>query len=684
MRKHYVPMLATLRLGLLLVALLGAFSARSQNACPSPLPRDCPVPFRVVDVGTNLEVTTLLVGCPVRFVQNCGRATDPSLLYYQVLKGTNTLPDNCYPNTKAGVTTYTPTAADVGPITVFELSNLSSGGIAYIRNYQVVDATPPAFTVTACAGNTALITIADRLYTQYTIQVNGGATQPLTGRQPQLVSINPNVANTFVLTGRFSNSTCGVSSTQTATLAAAQTPVLTRLTRSGNAAAGGPALLEFTQVPAGYNYYLQIENPSAPGTYRRVAAVLVAGGSSTASFTLDPAAPGRYRLRRTDACLSPDSAASNPAITVGLTGASTNNRVNLTFTPYDPAAVASYTLTRSDGLVIPPLPGSATGYADAAVVCGTTYTYRLTATLVGGGQSISNSASVLTQSTLPPPAPLVVASFDVRNRVVVTASPAQGSAFAAGGQVVIRRQAAGANPISYPPFPTGKAGVPSRTVRDSTALAMLLASPPCYSATLRDTCGNVSVPSASSCPALLTATAADPEGLTAQLRWSAFQGPAGAGATYRVLTIAADGTVLATSAPTTSLTYFDPTPPADVQVLRYRIEASGAGLPASTISYSNVASIVRRPRLTVPTAFTPNGDGLNDVLELKGRYLQNFTFIIVDRNGQQVFRSTDRTQTWDGTINGHAPVNGAYVWRLDLQGEDGQTLRQTGTVTILK
>jgi gliding motility-associated-like protein len=686
MRKHYVPMLATLRLGLLLAALLGAFAARSQNSCPSPLPTGCPEPFRVVDAGTNQEVTTLLVGCPVRFVQNCGRATDPSLLYYQVLKGTNTLPKDCYPNTTAGVTTYTPTAADVGPVTVFELSNLSSGGIAYIRNYQVIDATLPSFTVTACAGNTALITVTDRLYTQYTIQVNGGAAQPLVGRQPQLVTINPNMANTFVLTGRLTNSTCGVSSTQTATIAAAQTPVLTRLTRSGTAAAGGPALLEFTQVPAGYNYYLQVENPSAPGTYRRVAAVPVAGGSNTASFTLDPAAPGRYRLRRTDACLSPDSAASNPAITVGLTGASTNNKIDLTFRPYAQSAVAGYTLTRSDGVVIPPLPGSATGYSDAAVVCGNTYTYRLTATLVGGGQAISNSASVLTQSTLPPPAPLVVASFDVRNRVVVTASPAQGAAFAAGGQVVISRQAAGATPVAYPVFLTGKSGVPSRTVRDSTALATLLASPPCYSATLRDTCGNVSAPSASSCPALLTATAADPEGLTAQLRWSAFQGPGSpaASVSYRVLTIAADGTVLATSMPTTGLTYFDPTPPADVQVLRYRIEASGAGLPAGTFSYSNVASIVRRPRLTVPTAFTPNGDGLNDVLELKGRYLQNFTFIIVDRNGQQVFRSTDRTQTWDGTINGHAPVNGAYVWRLDLQGEDGQTLRQTGTVTILK
>jgi gliding motility-associated-like protein len=118
--------------------------------------------------------------------------------------------------------------------------------------------------------------------------------------------------------------------------------------------------------------------------------------------------------------------------------------------------------------------------------------------------------------------------------------------------------------------------------------------------------------------------------------------------------------------------------------LRYRVVASGAGLPVGTLSYSNVGTLTRRPRLVMPTAFTPNGDGLNDVLELKGRYLQNFTFIVVDRNGQEVFRSTDRAKTWDGSINGHAPVNAAYVWRFDLLGEDNQPLRQTGTITILK
>jgi gliding motility-associated-like protein len=179
--------------------------------------------------------------------------------------------------------------------------------------------------------------------------------------------------------------------------------------------------------------------------------------------------------------------------------------------------------------------------------------------------------------------------------------------------------------------------------------------------------------------------AADPEGLTARLSWSAFRGPSGAaGVSYRVLTLAPDGTVLATSAALTGLSYLDANPPADRQILRYRVQASGGGLPAGTVSYSNVASLVRQPRLIVPNAFTPNGDGLNDVLELKGRYLSGFTFVIVDRNGQEAFRATDRSQTWDGTIRGHAPVNAAYVWRFTQRDETGQDFSQTGTVTILK
>nr|WP_277881357.1 gliding motility-associated C-terminal domain-containing protein [Hymenobacter cyanobacteriorum] len=101
-------------------------------------------------------------------------------------------------------------------------------------------------------------------------------------------------------------------------------------------------------------------------------------------------------------------------------------------------------------------------------------------------------------------------------------------------------------------------------------------------------------------------------------------------------------------------------------------------------SYSNVASVTRQPSLTIPTAFTPNGDGLNDVLEVKGRFLGNYTFVVVDRNGQEVFRGTQRSDVWDGRIAGRAPVLGSYVWRFQQPSDDGQPFVRSGAVTILK
>jgi gliding motility-associated-like protein len=667
----------------LLALVLGPLAARAQNACPTPPPATCPLPFTVVDAGTGQEVTVLQVGCPVRFVQNCGRVTLPALLYYQVLKGSNTVPPSCLPTTQAGVTTYTPTLADVGPVTVFELSNptppSTSGGLAYIRNYTVINPAPPTFTVAACANGTALVTVTNPIYSSYSVQVNGGAPQPLTS--PQQVAITPGTATIFVVTGN-PGSSCPQSATQTVTLPVAQAPVFTRLTRTGTTPSGGAAQFEFDQVAAGFTYTLQTAATGQP--YQNVAPVSVAAGATTATFTLSSAPDGLYRLLRTDACGNAE--ASNTVATLTLSGTAANGRNSLTFGPYGGAAVTNYALTRVSGLGVPVI-STATSYDDAQVQCGTAYTYRISTSMAGGGQTISNTVALTAQSTTPPPAPLVMASFDLRNAVVVTATPGTGTAFGPGGQVVISRQAGGAAPVAYAPLRTGAAGAASRAVRDSTtALTAFLAAPPCYSAVVRDTCGNVSAASPSSCPALLTVESADPEGQTARLRWSAFQGPGSPAApvAYRVITLAADGTVLATSAFITGLTYLDLTPPTDRQILRYRIEASGGGLPAGTASYSNVGSLTRRPRLVVPTAFTPNGDGLNDILELKGRYLQNFTFIVIDRNGQEVFRATDRTQTWDGTLNGHAPVNAAYVWRFDLRGEDGLPLRQTGTITILK
>jgi gliding motility-associated-like protein len=658
-------------LGWLLLGPAGRVAAQCTINAPP-----CTTPFVAIDVATEQPVQALCVGRAVRFELGCGRTVAASLLYYNALPGTNTTPANC-DFTPAQLANNTFTPATAGPVTISELANPAPGsgggvGTVYVRNFQVFATTAPAFTLVPCLNNTVALTIASGGgYDQYFAQANGGAlVGPLSAGTT--VTLPAPAGASVTVVGRYlANGLCSGQATQTiAALAAPQTPVLGRLTVSG--ALPGAISLDVSSLPAGYLYDLQRADAGSPSGFRRVQAV--AAGSST--LTLAGAPAGLYRLGRRDVCRT-DSAFSAPVPTLVLSGTSLNNLNTLTWQAGGP--VASYTLLRN-GTALATLPATATSYPDAAVTCGTRYTYRLQATTTSGSTTIANEVAVQTISALAPPPPLLNASFDLRNRLTLTAGLASGAALPAAGQLLYSRQGGPAS-LDFAAVPTA-----TDTLRDPADVTALIAAPACYTVRLQDVCGNGSAASPATCPSLLRVEAADPEGLTARLSWSAFQGPGGAtaGVSYRVLTLSPTGAVLATSAAFSGLSYLDPAPPTTFQVLRYRVQASGGGLPAGTVSYSNVASLARQPRLIVPNAFTPNGDGLNDVLELKGRYLNGFTFVVIDRNGQEVFRATDRSQTWDGTIRGHAPVNAAYVWRFTLRDEAGQEFRQTGTVTILK
>jgi gliding motility-associated-like protein len=87
----------------------------------------------------------------------------------------------------------------------------------------------------------------------------------------------------------------------------------------------------------------------------------------------------------------------------------------------------------------------------------------------------------------------------------------------------------------------------------------------------------------------------------------------------------------------------------------------------------------------VPTAFTPNGNGLND--QLLPRYVGikklNY-FTIYNRWGQVVFNTTDTRKGWDGTLNGKAVATGAYVWMLHAEDIASKVYRMKGTFTLIR
>lgn len=89
-----------------------------------------------------------------------------------------------------------------------------------------------------------------------------------------------------------------------------------------------------------------------------------------------------------------------------------------------------------------------------------------------------------------------------------------------------------------------------------------------------------------------------------------------------------------------------------------------------------------------PNAFTPNGDGLNDIFKPVGIYITNYHLQIFDRAGRAVFYSSDPEQGWDGSIDGNPAQEGVYVWICSFTHDYGDNLARDlnlkGTVTLIR
>jgi gliding motility-associated-like protein len=87
----------------------------------------------------------------------------------------------------------------------------------------------------------------------------------------------------------------------------------------------------------------------------------------------------------------------------------------------------------------------------------------------------------------------------------------------------------------------------------------------------------------------------------------------------------------------------------------------------------------------MPTAFSPNNDGRNELCRprLFGRIVK-YHFILYNRWGQKVFDSTDPTRAWDGRINGRPAETGTYVWSCLYQLENRGGELKKGTVLLVR
>ncbi|MBL7918598.1 MAG: gliding motility-associated C-terminal domain-containing protein [Bacteroidia bacterium] len=86
----------------------------------------------------------------------------------------------------------------------------------------------------------------------------------------------------------------------------------------------------------------------------------------------------------------------------------------------------------------------------------------------------------------------------------------------------------------------------------------------------------------------------------------------------------------------------------------------------------------------VPNTFTPNNDGQNDILYVRGLKMDEIYFAVYNRWGEMVFETKDKTKGWDGIYNGRPADVGVFGWYLKVKCVDGQETFKKGNVTLIR
>ncbi len=86
----------------------------------------------------------------------------------------------------------------------------------------------------------------------------------------------------------------------------------------------------------------------------------------------------------------------------------------------------------------------------------------------------------------------------------------------------------------------------------------------------------------------------------------------------------------------------------------------------------------------VPNVFTPNGDGMNDVVNLYNACISNYKFQVFDRWGEKIFETSDVNDSWNGDFKGKPMDTGVFMYKADGFDLKGTAFSVKGNVTLLR
>jgi gliding motility-associated-like protein len=86
----------------------------------------------------------------------------------------------------------------------------------------------------------------------------------------------------------------------------------------------------------------------------------------------------------------------------------------------------------------------------------------------------------------------------------------------------------------------------------------------------------------------------------------------------------------------------------------------------------------------IPTAFTPNGDGLNDYFGPIGKVPEGYKMQLFNRNGEVVFKSSSISQKWNGTYKGELQPTSVFIYLINYKDLQNKPHQQKGTFMLIR
>lgn len=96
-----------------------------------------------------------------------------------------------------------------------------------------------------------------------------------------------------------------------------------------------------------------------------------------------------------------------------------------------------------------------------------------------------------------------------------------------------------------------------------------------------------------------------------------------------------------------------------------------------------ITVIAEDEEIFIPNAFTPNGDGRNDLFTVYGNSIQGIEMIIFNQWGEKIFE-TNNPQGWNGEHRGKKQPSGVYVYVINVTMNSGQLLKRKGSVNLVR